>query len=144
MLAVAKGCRPGPTALVSIRDVAKSEAISNEYAAKILGKLRRASLVSSVRGVSGGYRLTPGVARLPLSDVMARLDGPIVDEAFCHRFSGNGDTCVHTSACTLRPLWSALDRAVHDTLAGVTLADLFGPTSAPPDARVGAPATEAT
>ena len=42
---------------VSIQSIAKRQNISDRYLEQLMGKLRRAGLVVSVRGAGGGYRL---------------------------------------------------------------------------------------
>ena len=147
LVQVARGASHPGRPTLSIRQVAEAEGMSPEYVGKVLSHLRRCGLVESERGASGGYRLAEDVLTMELSDVMARLDSPIIDDTFCAKHSGQNSVCVHTSACTLRALWSSVDRAVQQVLSGITLADLIGGNSgriAPERGRVGAAATEAS
>jgi len=111
---------------VSIRDVAKSEGLSVDYAGKLLRVLRQQGLISSARGATGGYRLARPPGEIPLKQALALLDTPLFGgQDFCQNHTGRLASCIHESSCTLRPLWSAIDQAVTDVLRGMTLADLL-------------------
>ena len=43
---------------VSIKDIAKSQGISEKYLEQIISLLNKAGYVHSIRGAQGGYRLT--------------------------------------------------------------------------------------
>ena len=46
------------TGPVSIQSIANRQDISVSYLEQLVGKMRRAGLVTSVRGATGGYRLS--------------------------------------------------------------------------------------
>ncbi|MEK9899972.1 MAG: Rrf2 family transcriptional regulator, partial [Rhodospirillaceae bacterium] len=54
MVDLAQFAEPGPVALA---EVAERQEISLSYLEQLFAKLRRAGLVTSVRGPGGGYRL---------------------------------------------------------------------------------------
>jgi len=85
--------------------------------------LRRAELVESERGRSGGYRL----AVIPDRSPWPRCSGPwdtSPGSGGCSRFPGSNGVCVHAAVCSIRALWCALDTVVDDLLRRVSLADL--------------------
>ena len=55
--------------VVSIREVAEREMISNAIAYKVAGKLEKGGLVTSMRGNKGGYMLTRPLDRITILDV---------------------------------------------------------------------------
>ena len=110
---------------VSIRDVAGSEGLSVDYAAKLLRVLRKGGLVTAERGACGGFRLAQPASEMKLSDVMRVLDTPLYGGGeFCKAHAGRLDACVHTHGCSLRVLWNALEGAVCGVLERFVLADL--------------------
>ncbi|TNE88989.1 MAG: Rrf2 family transcriptional regulator [Deltaproteobacteria bacterium] len=126
LLQLARRHGQGP---VGIRVVAESEGISEDYVAKLLRILRRGGLLESTRGAQGGYELVRAPHEITVWDAMAVLGGRIFDAGFCESHTGAGESCAHTSACSLKPLWSWLDHALEQSLSQVTLADcLAGPT----------------
>lgn len=59
----------------SIRCLAERQLIPDGFLVQILQDLRRAGLVKSSRGATGGYRLARDPAEISLGDVVAALDG---------------------------------------------------------------------
>ena len=48
----------------------------------------------------------------------------LYSDEFCRRYAGEKRTCVHDADCSIRSLWTFLDRSVQRALAKTTLADL--------------------
>ncbi len=114
---------PGP-APATIPEIAAREGLSPEYAAKLLRALRQAGLVVSTRGAGGGYRLARPAGEITVWAVVEALGGSIFPAEFCETHPGQRHDCVHTSACSLRPVWTAVESAIRGFLQNVTLADL--------------------
>jgi len=112
----------------TIHEIAAAEGLTPAYVAKLLTVLRRAGLISSVRGRAGGYTLSRPPEEVGLGVVMKALGEPLFDEPeFCERHAGTetDGVCVHRSGCTLRALWEILEEWLRSTLDQVTLADLI-------------------
>jgi len=117
--------RDGSDHPLPISEIAMQEGLSVEYVGKLLMKLRKGSLVDSVRGKAGGYILARPADEISLRLVLDVLSEPIYDTAYCDRFSGTEETCVHVEECGIRPIWSIVNRFLADALDGVTMADLI-------------------
>lgn len=59
-----------------IREIAEEQNIPERYLVQILLQLKGAGLVASIRGASGGYRLTRPAGRIFLQEVLSAIDGP--------------------------------------------------------------------
>lgn len=59
----------------SIRCLAERQAIPDGFLVQILQDLRRAGLVKSTRGATGGYRLSRDPSEIAIGDVVAALEG---------------------------------------------------------------------
>jgi Rrf2 family protein len=59
-----------PQRHIPAAEIADKYGVSAHHLAKVLAELARAGVVSSVRGVGGGYRFTANVRRLTLMDVI--------------------------------------------------------------------------
>jgi Rrf2 family protein len=116
-------CEPGGGRTLSARQVAEREGLTLEYAAQILTDLRRAGLVRSVRGVHGGFLLARPAAEISVGHLFRAFDGPLADN-LCESYTGNRDVCTHSEACSVRPVWSELQRRLYGFLDGVTVADI--------------------
>ena len=102
-LALAKTDEP-----VRVAQVAENEGLSAEYAGKLLNQLRQAELVQSIRGRNGGFILARSADEISLADVLRVFSRDLFDVEYCNHFTGTEDMCVHTTSCTLRPVWSTL------------------------------------
>jgi Rrf2 family protein len=112
----------------TLPEIAAGEGLSVPYAAKLLGVLRHAGLIDSVRGRAGGYRLVRNPAEIGLGSVLLILGEPLFDEpSYCQRHAGISPdgNCVHHSSCSLRSLWQTLEHWIRTSLDQITLADLL-------------------
>ena len=111
--------RSGP---VSRKALSERQAISSDYIAQILVKLRKANIVESMRGPGGGYRLLRMNVEITAGDVVRAVEGPIsvvhcVDEPI-------DPPCPRSDDCAARWLWEFLSGEIARVLNSVTLADL--------------------
>ena len=102
--------------------------ITEPTVAKVLKVLAQAGLVEGVRGPRGGYRLTRPLASMPLSEVIAAIDGPI---ALTACVDGGSGMCEAEGICPVRGRWDPVNDAIRRALSGITLADLAPPPRRP-------------
>ena len=113
-LAMNGGERP-----VTLADISQRQKISLSYLEQLFGKLRRKSLVSSVRGPGGGYRLTRPTTEVSVGEIILAVDEPI-DATQC----GGKENCRDEQKCITHDLWTDLNRHIFEYLDSVTLFDL--------------------
>ena len=113
-LAMRGGERP-----VTLGDISERQKISLSYLEQLFGKLRRRSLVSSVRGPGGGYRLTRPTTDLSVGEIILAVDEPI-DATQC----GGRENCRDEQKCITHDLWTDLNRHIFEYLNSVTLSQL--------------------
>ena len=116
MLDLAMHKAQGP---VSLADISQRQAISLSYLEQLFAKLRRVSLVSSVRGPGGGYELQRGSEVIFIAEIIDAVNES-VDTTRCH---GAGD-CQDGETCLTHYLWEDLSEQIHSFLEGISLADL--------------------
>lgn len=108
---------------VSLSEIALRQGISLSYLEQLFAKLRRAGLVESVRGVSGGYALSAPASDIRVADIVAAVDEEIRTTA-CEPGAAIG--CRGTSArCLTHDLWDELSRQIEIFLSAVTLEDII-------------------
>lgn len=122
MVQLALGVDEAP---MTVAQVAEREGLSTEYAGKLLNLLGQAGLVRSVRGRNGGFTLARPAEQITLAQIVRALSHDLFDTEYCERHSGAEEVCVHQSACTLRPVWSAVSEIVGQVLESFTLMDLL-------------------
>ena len=59
-----------PQRHIPASEIAEKYGVSPHHLAKVLAELARAGVVTSVRGVGGGYRFTANVRRLTMMDII--------------------------------------------------------------------------
>jgi FeS assembly SUF system regulator len=91
--------------------------------AKLLKALAHAGVVAATRGATGGYRLARPASAISVAEVIAAIDGDIG----LTQCSVHVDECAHTNYCPTRPHWAAINRAVGEALAAVTLDEMISP-----------------
>ncbi len=62
---------------VQVIDIARRQEITRESIAVLMVDLKRAGLVTSVRGPAGGYLLTRNSAEISMKQIIEALEGPI-------------------------------------------------------------------
>ncbi len=117
--------REGEEGFLTILQISEREGLSGSHVAKLLSILRKHGFVKSVRGQQGGYRMARPPQAILVRDVLEALGGRLYDSGFCLRHAGLGESCVHETDCTLRPLWGTVQNAVDRVIAMITLQDLL-------------------
>lgn len=90
---------------------------------KILKLLARDGLLTSHRGVKGGYSLSRPAGEISMAEIIASLEGPI---AITECISVDSD-CTHEALCPVRSNWQRINQAVRAALEGITLAEMARP-----------------
>jgi Rrf2 family iron-sulfur cluster assembly transcriptional regulator len=116
MLDLAMHQDQGPIALA---DIAQRQGISLSYLEQLFAKLRRRSLVNSVRGPGGGYNLARRAADIAVADVIAAVDES-VDTTRC----GGAHNCQNDGPCLTHDLWQDLSLRIYDYLSRISLQQL--------------------
>jgi Rrf2 family protein len=111
----------GPELPVQVRVIADRAEIPEGFLEQIMGDLRKAGLVESVRGAHGGYRLARDPAHINLADVIEAIDGPVTPGG-CLRDSP--DPASGTSIAVIQDVWLDVRDCVMDVLSTMDLAHL--------------------
>ena len=104
---------------VTLAGISRRQSISLSYLEQLFGKLRRRSLVDSVRGPGGGYTLTRAAVETSVADIIRAVDESL-DATQC----GGRENCQEEHRCMTHELWATLNDKMYEYLSSVTLADL--------------------
>ncbi len=104
--------------------IAQAQHLPPSYLHAVLSDLRRAGLVYSLRGVTGGYTLTRPAAQITIADVLTALDANLL------RVRGVPPTKTefHGAAEGMQTVWQAAEAAIRTVLKKVTLEDVVRDT----------------
>jgi len=114
-LAIAYGAGP-----LQIKVIADRQKISNKYLEQLVGIIKTAGLLRSLRGPHGGYVLTKPPQDIKLSEIFRALEGPVLTVECVE----NEQACDRYADCITRRLWIEVNDAILNVLTGKTLADL--------------------
>lgn len=106
---------------VPISELAEREQLSKEYVEQLMLRLRRAGIVTSTRGVRGGYQLALPPQEITLRRILEVLEGDTF-EIICERLNDDEKNCVsYYCGCSVRPIWRHLKRMIDVILEQITL-----------------------
>lgn len=63
--------------VVSIHEIARTERIPLKFLEQIFGALKKGGILTSRRGVAGGYRLSRPAKEIFLGDIIRLIEGPL-------------------------------------------------------------------
>jgi Rrf2 family cysteine metabolism transcriptional repressor len=111
MMELARRNGDGPT---SLKSIAEKYQLSEHYLEQLIGPLRNAGFVKSIRGAYGGYILAISPELISAGEIIRVLEGPIsvVD------FSDEDDPAK-------RDLWVRIRNSIADVLDSTTLESLI-------------------
>ena len=107
----------GPQALQNI----SATGVPRQYLEQLLGNLRRAGLVSTVRGAQGGYQMARPAVDITLLDIIDAVEGPI-ELSEC---ASNESTCEKSLSCPVRWVWQQVTDSINGELAKIRLSDML-------------------
>ena len=108
---------------VSLRDISLRQGISLLYLEQIFSKLKKNSLVKSIRGVNGGYILTKSPDEIKLSNIFTAVQEEI-KTVRCKKDSKKGCNGKSTK-CITHNLWDELEVHIQFFFNKKNLGDLI-------------------
>ena len=105
---------------ITLADIAQRQGISLSYLEQLFSRLRKRSLVSSVRGPGGGYSLARDADAINVAEVISAVDEN-VDTTRCH----GAHNCQNNQRCLTHDLWHDLSTRIYDYLNGISLQELM-------------------
>lgn len=110
--------------LCNARDIALHTHLAVPTVSKILKRLTSAGLLSSVRGVSGGYRLQRQASEISVSQIIYALE----EHRGFTECSLQPNDCSLQGVCTIQGNWRLISHAIEAALDSVSLDVLAKPT----------------
>lgn len=122
MVALADLALQKDAGLSSLSEISRRQDISLPYLEQLFVKLRRAGLVTSVRGPGGGYRLAKPASEVRVVDVLAAVDENI---SALHTGAGaSGGASGSRAQSMTNRLWEGLSAHVYVFLHQARLSDV--------------------
>ena len=106
---------------VSLKSIAEENNLSDLQLEQLVGTLRNAGLIRSVRGAKGGYSLTRNPKNITIKNIIDVVEGPI-SISDCIEKDAN---CDNLDKCATRVLWVKIRDAIDNIFSSVTLQDII-------------------
>ncbi len=129
MVALADIALQPPDTLVTLGEISERQDISLPYLEQLFVKLRRADLVSSVRGPGGGYRLARLPSKIRVVEVLAAVDETV--DAMHKGAGASGASSGSRAQSLTNRLWEGLSAHVYVFLHQTRLSDVIENDLAP-------------
>ena len=106
---------------VSIKTISSRQSISEYYLEQLFSPLRKAKLITSIRGAQGGYVLAKEPKDITVGDILVVLEGPVslsdcvMDE----------DICENSGKCVTKIVWEKMKKGIEDVINSITLQDMI-------------------
>lgn len=108
--------------LLTAREIARNQKISEKYVEQIISTLNKAGLVRSYRGATGGYRIAENPCDVTVGDILRATEGGL-NIVGC--ISGDpGQQCPNMDDCVTIDVWQEIKNAIENVVDNTSLADL--------------------
>jgi Rrf2 family iron-sulfur cluster assembly transcriptional regulator len=106
---------------VSINSLSEKENISSVFLEQIFFKLRKAGIVSSIRGPGGGFCFAKSLDELTVKQILEAA-GENLELVFCDKTS---DNCDRIGQCLSHCIWVEVNQLVKKYFGGITLSSIL-------------------
>lgn len=110
------------TVLVSAKEISESLELSFEFLAKTLQQLMKHGLITSSKGIKGGYILAKPSENITLSDIIEALDSKIYLTECMHK--DNLEDCNRKDNCSIKKPIQVLQNKVNNIFESTLLSEL--------------------
>lgn len=106
--------------VVMAREIAECQNLPETYLEQLMLALRKAGLVSAIRGAHGGYMLARKPEEITLAHIVVALEGSLSIADCCDV----PNCCVEPVTCALKEVFDEVNSKLYGAFNGITLADL--------------------
>lgn len=100
------------------KKISEQEGISTDYIEQIIVPLKNAGLVTSVRGLHGGFRLAKKADDITIFDILSASEGDI------NLVSCLAEGCSRSDTCVVQRVWQGASDVLRDYFSQITLQQL--------------------
>jgi len=111
----------GIESLHNARELAEATHVPLPMVSKLLKALAREGLLSSHRGIKGGYHLARAAREISVAEIICAVEGPI-GLTECADESGN---CEQQPFCDVSSHWQKINRVVFGALKNMPLTEMI-------------------
>jgi len=109
---------------VSITSIASRQGISERYLEQLMSKLKKADIINSIRGASGGYVLAKSPQDISVGDILRALEGEL---KLVDCLGANDEECCgFIDTCATKYVWQRISDSINHTVEEIKLSHLMG------------------
>ena len=106
-----------------VKDISRRQGISQRYLEQIFQKLRKAGIVGSKRGPTGGYFLNKKPENITIGEIIRITEGGI-NPVLCVNPGNSSQPCDRSGECVTQIVWDEAGKRLGDYFDSVTIKDL--------------------
>jgi Rrf2 family protein len=107
----------------STGSIAQRQGISERYLEQLMAKLKRAGIITGIRGAQGGYVLARRAEDITIGDVLRSLEGDL-NAVDCPAAMDSGE-CNGSEQCAAKLVWKKINDVINQTVNSIRLSDLL-------------------
>lgn len=112
----------GEKGLVTLKNIAERQDLSENYLEQLFTSLRKADLVKSIRGAQGGYLISKPTNNITVGDILRALEGTL-SPVECIEQEGDSK-CEKSDICITHNVWKKIRDGINQVVDSVTLEDM--------------------
>jgi Rrf2 family protein len=106
-----------------VKDISRRQGISQRYLEQIFQKLKKAGIVGSKRGPSGGYFLNKTPESITIGEVIRITEGDITP-VLCVNPEDSSQPCKRSGECVTQVIWDEAGKRLKEYFDSITIKDL--------------------
>jgi Rrf2 family protein len=111
---------------VLISEISKRQRIPQKFLEAILLELKRDGILTSKKGINGGYYLRQTTNEINLGHVIRLIDGPIaLTPCVSYKFYQKCEECINEDTCGIRDVMQDVREATNRILDRTSLSDIL-------------------
>ena len=106
-----------------VKNISRRQGISQRYLEQIFQKLKKAGIIGSKRGPSGGYFLSKKPEDITVGEIIRVTEGGI-NPVLCINSEDSMKSCERSGECVTQIIWDEAGKRLKDYFDSVTIKDL--------------------
>ena len=108
---------------ISLKSVAERQGISEHYLEQLILPLKKAGIVSSMRGAQGGYKLARAAEAITVGEILRALEGSLAPvDCIAEGDASCGN--ANCDCCPTKQVWGRIYDSLNDVVDSISLNDL--------------------
>ncbi len=106
-----------------VKDISRRQRVSPRYIEQIFQKLKRAGIIGSKRGPSGGYFLNKKPEEITIGGIIKVTEGNI-NPVLCINEEDSTKSCEKSGECVTQVIWNEAGNRLKEYFDSITVKDL--------------------